>query len=205
MKKALLLALLFLATSFAANAAKPWLVQYGITAGLAGMTSSMPNEAENKTGYEFKNKMGGQFGITSRLYFKKFRLAPEILYSFYCFDIKGASSGSRNSTKKLTIHTVNVPIMFSKKVWFLALELGPVFNILTSENVDGSSSMDLKLKRPTVGYAAGVGFDIRKVYVGFRYYGDFNKSDQAFTKNTRETQSFRSRTDSWKVGLTYSF
>lgn len=189
-------------SAFAANAARPWLVQFGVTGGMTSMGGNFKDKVESHTPLSMKNRTGAVAGLSTRLHFMKYRLTPEVIYSYYNF-----RATTPQTSNRLSIHTLDVPVMFSKNFLFLTGEIGPVFNLMTTQSVSGSSSeLDFDVKRAFIGYAAGLGLDFNRFSISFRYTGQFGKSTQKVSGTAvGGDYSFKARMDSWRISLGLAF
>lgn len=186
-----------LALSFIAFTTSAQVISIGVTAGMSAMTNNFGQRAESAAGLNVSNKTGAQIGVISRIGLPTFAIKPELLYSFHRLNVSAPGISSR----RLTVHTIDFPVLFSKRYAFLTLDFGPVFNLSTSESNSRSSQIDFKVKRHSIGYAAGASISIRGVSIGARYTGQFRKASQSVSLNGGAPVRFKARTDTWQIAL----
>ncbi len=141
---------------------------------LSSMTTS-PGVAisdQLKTGYD----LGVFLRIGTKGYFQ-----PEFLYSTSGVKFSNVPVGSPTD---ITLHNINVPMMFGArlinlKVANVRVLAGPVATFLVNKSVDYNGAVDatkeISFKNSKWGLQAGVGVDILMFTLDVRYNFDFNK------------------------------
>lgn len=127
----------------------------------------------NEASYSFH---GGLF-VQAEL--GNFIFRPELIYSTnkHSYIIEDIKNMNPPTVLEESYQQLDIPILFGAKMGFVRFNLGPVGHIHLNSfselaDLDGYES---KFQEMTYGWQAGIGFDIRKVHIDFRYEGNFNK------------------------------
>jgi hypothetical protein len=200
MKKVLILALTAaLAIGVATEKVSAQKFELGARVGLA--SQSMDIKALDVV--NGKAQMGWHAAVASRirivglgsgllgagLYFQ-----PEVVYSQS--NQKGAFP---SGVTKISMKTVDVPLLLSLKVSLVRVQLGPVFNLMNNFSTVGGD-LEWQPLRPAVGYAAGASVDLGALVIDARYHGDFK--EMSFKGDWDDVKS---RFSSWSVGVGLMF
>ncbi len=143
--------------------------KFGVKAGLDFQTNDFKNDIKS---LDIKSNSGWFAGIQGDLSWGNLGVRPEVLYSHNAFDINGAGIDG-----KFKMDKVDVPILLQYKLLgLISLQVGPTFCVMT--NTSGEiEGMKWDIKRPTIGYAAGVEVEIWKIGISARYNGSFKGSE----------------------------
>jgi hypothetical protein len=200
MKKVLILALsAVLALGVASEKASAQKFELGARAGIA--SQNMNIEASDVV--NGKAKVGWHAAVVSRIRLIGFGdgllgaglfFQPEVVYSQS--NQKGEFPGGAT---KISMKTVDVPLLLSLKVSLVRVQLGPVFNLMNNFSTVGGDLEFLPL-RPAVGYAAGASVDLGALVIDARYHGDFK--NMSFKGDWAD---IKSRFSSWSVGVGLMF
>ena len=128
---------------------------------------------------------------------------PEVIYSQNSLKIKNMLTLSPDRVEthdgKMSVRTVDVPLMLSLKVSIVRVQAGPVFNLMNNfKSVSGG--LELLPLRPAVGYALGASVDLGGLVVDARYHGEFEK--MSFKGSWSD---IKSRFSSWSAGVGLMF
>ncbi len=143
--------------------------RFGVKAGLDYQTNDFKNDIKN---LNIKANSGWFAGVQGELSWGNLGVRPEVIYSQNSFDIGGEAVDA-----KLKFSKVDVPLLVQYKLLGLInLQAGPTFCVMS--NASGSAEgMQWDIKRPTIGYAAGVEVEIWKIGISARYNGSFKGSE----------------------------
>lgn len=123
---------------------------------------------------------GIHFGIFTQAQIGNFFIQPEILfnsnsvnYSVDDFSISGTADFIKNES----FQNLDIPVLMGIKLGPLRLGAGPVAHVHLNSNSElfDFDGFDQKFKELTWGYQAGIGLDLWKLVLDFRYEGNFNK------------------------------
>lgn len=163
----------------------------GIKAGLSSSkldfksTEFVPQDAQ--TGYHL--------GVFARVGGAGFFVQPELLFTqtsgLFSLDLQG-NSGTEEY--QADFNRIDVPVMVGVKfLKFLRIQAGPIASINIDSNLENSvgTVIDTDFKKATLGYQAGIGFDIGNLYIDAKYEGGLsNLTDNisTFTTDNRLNQ-----------------
>lgn len=158
--------------------------RFGVKAGLDYQSNNFKSEIAN---FDIKSNSGWFAGVQGELSFGSLGIRPEVIYSHNAFGIEGVSNAS-----KLKLDKIDVPLLLQYKLLGLvSLQAGPTFCVMT--NTKGAvEGMQWDIKRPTIGYAAGVEVEIWKIGISARYNGSFKKSEVlGYSTGTNRINTFQ--------------
>lgn len=137
----------------------------------AGLDYQIDNFKSAIKDIDIKANSGWFAGVQGELSWGSLGIRPEIIYSHNSFDYEGGSTG------KFKLDKIDVPLLVQYKLLGLvSLQAGPTFCVMT--NTSGKTEgMQWDIKRPTIGYAAGVEVEIWKIGISARYNGSFKASE----------------------------
>ncbi len=180
MKKVLIVCALALFTG-GAFAAGP--VEFGVKAGLNSANFDFNRHHLSDSYYAFsKARTGYHAGAWMRLGFAGMFVQPEFLYNWNRYDMN-VLDGGRQSTSKIRIQTLEVPVLAGWRLLVLRLNAGPVFNLMNKTSHSGGLVDQADMLKPSVSYTAGLGFDIMKLSLDLRYNGTFERAKQTVEVN----------------------
>lgn len=149
--------------------------EWGIVAGVSypwmrydlpeGSTASL----RAKMGYSAGIHIGIEFGNT-------FAIQPELLYTYSTIRINDPAA---EFSTKVKSSTLQVPILFSFRLAFFRINVGPVLTLMDNPSYKDRNGEKVMFGRlyPTVSYAAGVGVCLLNHFlVDLRFVSRFNKT-----------------------------
>ncbi len=104
---------------------------------------------------------------------------------------------------KVTLRTVDVPVMLCLKASVVRLCAGPVLHAFQMYDLK-SGQVPLNGVNPLCGYTLGIGFDFGKVTLDGRYCGEFVKNNWNVIKGD-SSAALTGRMTNWSVGLGVAF
>lgn len=154
---------------------------------------SQGNITVNGDGYSSgSSKLGYHVGLFARLGGNSIYLQPEVLYTNTGGEIN-EKQGSGSVTYEATFNRLDVPVMVGLKLAdFFRIQAGPVASFMMNSEVSGGvGSGNLPdYKESTIGYQAGIGFDIRNMILDLKYEGAFgNNADRIAGFDTDQRQN----------------
>lgn len=104
---------------------------------------------------------------------------------------------------KVTLRTVDVPVVLCLKASVVRLCAGPVLHAFRMYDLT-SGQVSLDGVNPLCGYTLGIGFDFGKVTLDGRYCGEFVKNNWNVIKGN-SSAALTGRMANWSVGLGVAF
>jgi Outer membrane protein beta-barrel domain len=164
-------------------------IKFGIKAGVSTTNLSMPSlvtVVSGNTSYTVdalsSAKYGFQGGAFVRLTLFGIYLQPELLFSTQTneYTVQNISSGQSTAAAimKQNFNKLDLPVMVGLKLGPLRLNAGPEGSLLINSPKDLIKNPDFKsmYSRMTIGYQAGLGFDLLKTLTfDLRYEGSLKK------------------------------
>ncbi len=143
--------------------------KFGVKAGWDYQSNNFKNDVLN---LKMNSNSGWFAGVQGEVSWGNLGVRPEVIYSHNAFGVEGLSEDT-----KLKLDKIDVPLLVQYKLLGLvSLQAGPTFCVMT--NTKGTTEgMQWDIKRPTIGYAAGVEVEIWKIGISARYNGSFKASE----------------------------
>ncbi|AWW31275.1 PorT family protein [Echinicola strongylocentroti] len=145
-------------------------------------------------GYESgSEKLGYHVGAFVRMGGNSLYLQPEVLYVNTGGEIK-ESQGDNERTYEASFNRFDVPIMLGFKLGdVFRIQGGPVASFLLNSKFKNDIVPDPEpeYKNATVGYQAGIGFDIANMIIDLKYEGSLSKQSESiagFDTDQRQNQ-----------------
>ena len=198
MKKFILVCAVLCLTTIAASAQ---MVRFGVKGGITMLSTDVKGVASAGEGHrwtEFKSKDAGwNLGVMARINLPLTNLyvQPELIYNhaaYKIFDTDGKSA-------KLRYGNVELPVLLGFKILFLRANVGPTFTLATVDKNDV-----YEVKRPDVGFQAGLGATLGKITLDVRYHGYFAKKWKDINFNDI-TDKLKANDGYWGISLGYFF
>ena len=124
---------------------------------------------------------GYHVGLFTRLSFGGFFVQPEILYAktngTFQINRPQPGGGTGNNSFSQDFNRLDIPVMLGLRFFkFLRLQAGPIASIdINSDLKDASNTIqNADYNKATLGYQAGVGFDIGNLIVDAKYESSFS-------------------------------
>lgn len=142
----------------------------GVNSSRLTLEDNVSNVTEGSASFGF------HAGLFGRLDLGNIYLQPELLYTSAGGEIEFANGGLGSQIQEYEFNRIDVPIQVGFRVGkVFRIGVAPVFSVLTSDNVQGNASnRQLSLKNSTVGYQAGIGFDLWNIVMDLRYEGNLS-------------------------------
>ncbi len=123
---------------------------------------------------------GVHFGFFAQAQLGKFFIQPEVLFNSNSveYNLTDFTDTEVISTlKKETYHNLDLPIMVGAKFGPLRLQAGPVAHVFINSKSDlfDIEGYSQNFENITWGYQAGIGLDLWKIILDFKYEGSFNE------------------------------
>ena len=124
-------------------------------------------------------KLGYHIGLFTRVSFLGLFAQPELLYTTLRSetDVYDIVNQVELEPVQQQVGRIDVPAIIGGKIGPARLGLGPVASIivLNRSELEDLTNYKEKLKAATIGYQAGVGFDVSSFSIDIRYEGNLSK------------------------------
>jgi len=207
MKKILIAALMLLGLAYYSNAQ---FLRFGIKGGISSSTVKVNDVVKLTDGSaEYKLKtynpsVGFQFGVFARIKVFNLFLQPEVLFANSGGEVKIREVNADSSfIRSQHFNRISIPVMVGTKVGPIRLEAGPAFSFTLSQKNDLFDMQGYKedFKKATIGYQAGLGFDLfKKVTFDLKYEGSLSKLGSGVTIGGT-TYPYDTRTSQWIASI----
>lgn len=175
--KKILLIVAIMASYTAANAQ---LFSIGPRAGISSSTIKVDDTDTWEVDKE--SEFGYHLGLFARLQVPVIGLyvQPEVLFSKTGGRINfDDNDNDLHNAMELEFNRIDVPVLVGWKFGAFRVNAGPTFNFITKAEgtVNGQDfeEVDDKFKNSTVGYQAGIGFDLGKLLLDLKYEGNLSE------------------------------
>lgn len=143
--------------------------------------------------------IGYHVGLISQIQLFNFYIQPEALYTvtrndINVYDLNSADPGNANQVTQ-TLNRLDFPVMMGLKAGAFKAGIGPVLTFLISDDSDLEriTDYDLRWNKATVGFQAGIGFDIKKLAIDLKYEGSLSKAGDGINMGEEGTMDFNPR------------
>ncbi len=131
-------------------------------------------------------KLGWHIGLYTRIKISKLYIQPELLFSSTGGEIEVTEEGfSTPEVAEIDLNKLDIPVMVG---FFLTKSFrifaGPTFSYLISDEIKGTaliSDIKMNYNNATIGYQAGLGFDISRITIDLKYEGNLSKLGDSVT------------------------
>jgi opacity protein-like surface antigen len=172
--------LLILAAVVITQSAQAQFFQIGLKGGVSSSKTQVAELFNNEINYNTGSaKLGWHLGLYTRIKISKFYIQPELLFSSTGGEIEITGQGiSTPQLAEIDLNKLDVPVMAG---FFLGksfrIFVGPTFSYLISEEIKGTeliSDIRQNYNQATIGYQAGLGFDISRLTIDLKYEGNLS-------------------------------
>jgi opacity protein-like surface antigen len=131
-------------------------------------------------------KLGWHIGLYTRIKISKLYIQPELLFSSTGGEIEVTQEGiSTPELAEIDLNKLDVPVMVGfYLVKSFRIFAGPTFSYLISDDIKGTeliSDIRQNYNNATIGYQAGLGFDISRLTLDLKYEGNLSKLGNSVT------------------------
>jgi hypothetical protein len=173
-----LLAIVFFAgSSFAQFTIGP---KIGVNSSRLTLKDNVSNVEEGSASFGF------HAGAFSRITISNFYIQPELLYTSASGELKFKDGALGDQVRSYDFNRIDVPIQVGYKIGdVFRIGAAPIFSVLLSDSEQGDTGSQMTFKNSTVGYQAGIGFDVANLIFDLRYEGNLSGvSDKFLGANT---------------------
>lgn len=189
MKKLLIITVLFAftLTTYSQLSFGP---RVGISASRVQIDKALDYNGDRITYDSDEALIGFHAGLFARISISSFYIQPEVLFTSSGGKIAVSSDNLGEEVQELRYNKLDVPIMLGVKMAnFFRIQVGPTFSLLLNDDArDTRIFQEVKQNYhdATLGYQAGVGFDIWKFYLDFKYEGNLSKFGESISIGNEE-------------------
>lgn len=171
----IIISLLFVSGSYAQ-------IRFGIRGGVNSSTFKANEVINNTDGFKITypkdTRLGFHFGLISQIKLFNVFIQPEMLLTTNknSVSVEDLNAGTTKILDQ-TFNKLDIPILAGMKFGPAKIELGPVASFLLKNKTDLLESATYKeiYNKATFGYQAGVGLEVSKLTVDFKYEGNLSK------------------------------
>ena len=147
-------------------------MRFGIRGGIYSTRIKDLNGGDFGIAFNGIPKMGYHVGIITQAELGNAFIQPELLYCNIRNDIEKGTE-----LTELELRKIDLPVMLGYKWGAFKLQAGPVASVIIYDTgeLTAFSNYDLLVRRATIGYQAGFGFDISQLSLDFKYEGNLSK------------------------------
>lgn len=158
-------------------------VKFGVRAGIstADISPSELNITRQGQFQDFKLAVkeanyGTHFGLFTQIQMGKFFIQPEVIFNSNSVDFQASELDNVNQIFREKYQYLDIPFMMGLKYGPLRLQGGPVGHLFVNSKSDlfRIDEYDQNFDDFTIGWQAGIGLDIWKFVLDFKYEGRFN-------------------------------
>ncbi len=143
--------------------------------------------------------IGYHVGLIGQIQLFNFYIQPEALYTvsrndINIYDLNSADPDNADQITQ-TLNRLDFPVMMGLKAGTFKVGIGPVLTFLVSDDSDLEriTDYDLRWNKATVGFQAGIGFDIKKLAIDLKYEGSLSKMGDGINLGEEGTMDFNPR------------
>jgi hypothetical protein len=143
--------------------------------------------------------VGYHVGLIGQIQLFNFFIQPEALYMVTRNDINIYDLNSADPTDADPVtwqmNRIDFPVLLGLKLSAFKIGVGPVFTFVISDDSDLKriTQYDMQLNKATVGFQAGIGFDIKKFTIDLKYEGSLSDWSDDINLGNNERLDFNTR------------
>lgn len=172
-------------------------IKFGVRAGIS-TTDVQPGELLVTNSENFRDlklsvseaNYGVHFGLFTQIQMGKFFIQPEAVFNSNSVDFRTEDLDNVSQLLTERYQYLDIPLMMGFKFGPLRLQGGPVGHLFVNSKSDlfDIDGYDQNFEKMTYGWQAGVGLDIWKFVLDFKYEGAFNNFGDHIVFNDRPYQ-----------------
>ena len=210
MKKLIFIAV---ASFFLVQVSNAQLFNYGIKAGI-GFSSlkieDITGISEGSDVYDLvtgDGVMGYHVGFHTRIKIAMIQIQPELYFNAGGGTVEQVVDGGATEILDVKFSRIDIPLLLGVKLGPARINLGPVGSFVISETTDLTDlepDFELFSSAMTWGFQAGLGLDISKISLDFRYEGSLSVLGESLSIGGTEF-ALDARPSQWIITLGYWF
>ena len=148
-----------------------------------GLTSGQVSLEGLESGDRFS---GFQVGLFSQIIMGNFIFMPEFLYSRSGGEVLLGNTGGAEVRTQYTFNKLDTPLLIGLKAGPVRFNAGLVFSVVygakaTGNFIAGTADIADDFTRAMIGYQAGIGVDVWKILVDFKYESSVGPLSESFS------------------------
>ncbi len=184
-------------------------IHFGICGGINIVNVKADDFIAPASDYSIKfsnsSRMGYHAGVISQIKIWHLFVQPSLVYTNIRNDIYVENVNTRDEDlREQVINRIDLPVLLGYKWSVFKIETGPVASVVISDKsgLKELTGYDITLSRATIGFQAGLGLDISKLSLDFKYEGNLSKLGNGIKVNGNEYNfDSRARQFIFSIGL----
>jgi len=207
------LILMLIASMFIFTASNAQLFNYGIKAGIGFSSLKMEDITGIDDGNDVYNLitgdgvMGYHLGLQTRINIAMLVIQPELYFNAGGGTVEQVVDGGASELLDVKFSRIDIPLLAGVKLGPARISVGPVGSFVISETTeltDIEPDFELFSSSMTWGFQAGLGLDISKLSLDFRYEGSLSKLGESLSVGGSEF-ALDARPSQWIISLGFWF
>lgn len=207
------LILVLFASMFIFSLSNAQFFNYGIKAGIGFSSLKMEDITGISDGGDVYDLitgdgvMGYHLGLQTRLKIAMVVLQPELYFNAGRGTVEQVVDGGATEILNVKFNRFDIPLLAGVKLGPARISLGPVGSFVISEKTDLTDldpGFELFTSAMTWGFQAGLGLDISKLSLDFRYEGSLSKLGESLSIGGSEF-ALDARPSQWIISLGFWF
>lgn len=207
------LILVLLASMFIFSLSNAQFFNYGIKAGIGFSSLKMDDIRGINDGSDVYDLitgdavMGYHLGLQTRIKIAMVVIQPELYFNAGGGTLEQIVDGGATEILNVNFNRIDIPLLAGVKLGPARISLGPVGSFVLSETTDLTDiepEFELFSSTMTWGFQAGLGLDISRLSLDFRYEGSLSKLGESLTVGGSEF-ALDARPSQWLISLGFWF
>ncbi len=207
------LILVLIASMFIFTASNAQLFNYGIKAGIGFSSLKFEDVTGITDGSDVYNLitgdgvMGYHVGLQTRIKVAMLVIQPELYFNAGGGTVEQVVDGGATELLDVKFNRIDIPLMVGVKLGPARINVGPVGSFVIGETTQLSEiepDFELFTSAMTWGFQAGLGLDISKFSLDFRYEGSLSQLGESFTVGGNDF-ALDARPSQWIISLGFWF
>lgn len=207
------LILVLIASMFIFTLSNAQLFNYGIKAGIGFSSLKMEDITGINDGSDVYNLitgdgvMGYHLGLQTRVKIAMVVIQPELYFNAGGGTVEQVVDGGATEILNVKFNRIDIPLLAGVKFGPARINIGPVGSFVLSETTDLTEiepDFELFSSSMTWGLQAGLGLDISRLSLDFRYEGSLSKLGESLSVGGSEF-ALDARPKQWIISLGYWF
>ena len=207
------LILMLIASMFIFGASNAQFFNYGIKGGIGFSSLKMEDITSINDGADVYDLitgdgvMGYHFGLQTRIKIAMVVIQPELYFNAGGGTLEQVVEGGATEILNVNFNRIDIPLLAGVKFGPARISVGPVGSFVLSETTDLTDiepDFELFSSAMTWGFQAGLGLDISRLSLDFRYEGSLSKLGESLSIGGSEF-ALDARPSQWIISLGFWF
>ena len=205
--------LVLVASMFIFTLSSAQMFNYGIKAGIGFSSLKLDDVTGINDGADVYDLitgdgvMGYHVGLQTRIKIAMLVIQPELYFNAGGGTLEQVVDNGPTSVLDVKFSRIDIPLLVGVKLGPARISVGPTGSFVLSENTDLKEiqpDFELFSKAMTWGFQAGLGLDISKLSLDFRYEGSLSKLGESFSVGGTDF-ALDARPSQWIISLGFWF